>query len=193
MTAHGSRCGMGRAGVAALMVLVLVGCGGGGFDRGAWMERGEGTVRPFKERLVGALTEGLRDGPEAAIEVCQLEAPQIAEEAGSPTVMLGRTSHKLRNQRNAPREWVQPLLDGYAATPGKTEPEVVQLENGGVGYVEPIYVKGMCLACHGSAVSPGVAGRLAEHYPQDQATGFAEGDFRGLFWVEFRDEPGAAN
>jgi hypothetical protein len=78
-------------------------------------------------------------------------------------------------------------LDGYSRTPGKTEPEIVQLEDGGVGYVEPIYVKRICLACHGSALSPSVASRIDEHYPQDEARGFKEGDFRGLFWVEFRE------
>jgi hypothetical protein len=56
-----------------------------------------------------------------------------------------------------------------------------------VGYVEPIFVKPMCLPCHGSDIPDGVAARLDEHYPTDEARGFAEGDFRGLFWVEFRE------
>jgi hypothetical protein len=174
-------------------LIVVLGCGGNEIDRATWTERGETTLDPFKERLMDALTHGLEDGPEAASEVCQLLAPEIAQETGSPDVRVGRTSHRLRNPRNAPSEWMQPLLDGYLGTPGKTEPEVVQLEDGGVGYVEPIYVKRMCLACHGSALSPSVASRIDEHYPRDEARGFKEGELRGLFWVEFRESEGESN
>jgi len=184
---------MSLAGFLALITINLFGCAGEEFDRAVWIDRGRDVLSPFKMRLMGALREGLEDGPEAAIDVCQLVAPEIADEVSSAGVKLGRTSHKLRNERNAPREWMQPLLDGYVATPGNAEPEVVLLEDGAVGYVEPIYVKRMCLGCHGSALSAGVASRIDEHYPRDQARNFEEGDFRGLFWVEFREVEGESN
>lgn len=187
MTAHRSLYCIGLAGIGALITVNLFGCGGEGLDRAAWIERGERALDPFKTKLMGALMEGMEDGPEAAIEVCQLVAPEIAEEVTSAGVELGRTSHRLRNERNEPRDWIRPLLDDYLATPGKTEPEVVELENGGVGYVEPIFVKQMCLTCHGRALSPSLAALIDELYPRDQARGFEEGDFRGLFWVEFRE------
>ncbi len=57
--------------------------------------------------------------------------------------------------------------------------------DGRVGYVEPITVQPLCLGCHGSTLAPGIADELNELYPDDRATGFAAGDFRGLFWVEF--------
>ena len=53
------------------------------------------------------------------------------------------------------------------------------------GYVEPITVQPLCLACHGSEIVPDVADRISELYPEDRATGFAVGDLRGVFWVEF--------
>ena len=170
---------------SALMMWGLFGCGKSDFDRVAWTERGAEVVKPFKMELMGALMEGLQDGPEAAIEVCQVVAPEIADYVSSAGIELGRTSHKLRNQDNAPREWTKSLLADYVATPTSTEAKVVQLEDGGVGYVEPIFVKRTCLACHGSTLSAGVASRIDRHYPQDQARTFEEGDFRGLFWVEF--------
>jgi hypothetical protein len=193
MIARRSRHCMGLAMILAVFTINLFGCGSEEFDRATRIERGEKAVSPFKKRLMGALMEGLEDGPEAAIEVCQIVAPEIAEEVSSAGVELGRTSHKLRNERNVPRDWMQPLLDDYVATPGKTEPEVVHLKDGGVGYVEPIFVKRMCLACHGSAISPGVVSLIDEYYPRDQARDFKEGDFRGLFWVEFRDVEGESN
>jgi hypothetical protein len=182
-----SRHYMSLLGVIALTTLILSGCAEEEFDRAAWLGRGNEELGPFKMKLMSALKEGLEDGPDAAIDVCQLVAPEIAAEVSAAGVEIGRTSHKLRNEHNAPREWMLPLLDRYVSTPGKTDPEVVQLEGGAVGYVEPIFVKRMCLACHGSALSPDVASRIDEHYPGDQARDFEKGDLRGLFWVEFRE------
>ena len=44
---------------------------------------------------------------------------------------------------------------------------------------------GLCLQCHGEVLDPAVAGKIAELYPDDQATGFIDGDLRGVFWVEY--------
>jgi hypothetical protein len=173
--------------VAALATCLLLSCAKDQLDREIWSKRGETALKPFKERLRSALIEGLESGPEEAIDVCRIIAPEIAEETSSRTVRVGRTSHRLRNRQNAPKEWMQGLLETYAANPGMTEPEVVSLGSGRVGYVEPIYVKPMCLACHGKTLSPSVAARLDEYYPGDLARGFDEGDFRGLFWVEFTE------
>jgi hypothetical protein len=43
----------------------------------------------------------------------------------------------------------------------------------------------MCLICHGENLAPDIATRISEAYPSDKATGFSEGDVRGVFWVEF--------
>ena len=47
-----------------------------------------------------------------------------------------------------------------------------------------IRVEAACLMCHGDNIAPPIAGRLASLYPDDRATGFLEGDLRGLVWVE---------
>ena len=91
---------------------------------------------------------------------------------------------RLRNPANAPREWVAPLLDAYVA--GEVDaPRAVALRDGRVGYVEPIHTQALCLTCHGAALAEPVAERIAKLYPEDEATGFSEGDLRGLFWAEF--------
>jgi hypothetical protein len=43
----------------------------------------------------------------------------------------------------------------------------------------------MCLACHGDAPAEDVRAVLMEYYPGDLATGFAEGDLRGLFSIDW--------
>ncbi|MDY0022433.1 c-type heme family protein, partial [Arenimonas caeni] len=47
-----------------------------------------------------------------------------------------------------------------------------------------IRVEAACLMCHGDNIAPPIAERLAALYPEDGATGFLEGDLRGLVWVE---------
>jgi len=141
------------------------------------------SLKPFKQRLMSALVEGLKEGPEAAIQVCSDQAPKIAAEAGSDTVTLGRTSHRVRNPANAPQPWMTPLLEAYAGNLEMTEPTLVSLPGCGHGYVEPITVRPACLSCHGATLAPAVEEKIDALYPDDQARGFGEGDFRGLFWV----------
>ncbi len=148
-------------------------------------KRGAETLAPFKKALMSALVSGLADGPVNAIGVCRMQAPLLAASAGGAGVRIGRTSHRLRNPANRPPAWTRPLLDAWAGDPAAAGPRGVQLANGGSGYVEPIFVQPMCLACHGETLQPAVAARLRELYPDDQATGYQADDFRGVFWVEF--------
>jgi hypothetical protein len=53
-----------------------------------------------------------------------------------------------------------------------------------VGYVEPIYVQPLCVTCHGATLAPDLQAKIDELYPNDQATGYAAGDLRGVFWAE---------
>ncbi len=148
---------------------------------------GAAILRPFKRDLQAALRQGLAEGPEQAIRVCRLEAPRIASAVSTQDARVGRTSHKLRNPRNAPKPWMATLLAEYRADPKQAQPRTVALENGRVGYAEPIFVQTPCLTCHGEDIPTPVRERLAELYPEDRATGFRSGDFRGMFWAEFPD------
>lgn len=167
---------------AALSLCLAVTAVGGDDDGAA--ERGAQLLAPFKQQLMQALSAGLADGAPAAISACRVEAPRIAEGLSVDGVAMGRASHRLRNPANTPPGWVAPVLEDYLSG-GVVEPRVVSLEDGRTGYVEPIRTKGLCLACHGSELAPGVHERIAELYPGDQATGFAEGELRGVFWVRF--------
>jgi hypothetical protein len=101
---------------------------------------------------------------------------------------MGRTSRRLRNPANAPAAWMEPLLDRYSADAALTAGQAVRVDAHTIGYVEPIRVQPMCLVCHGDAIVPEIAERLDALYPDDDARGFREGDFRGLFWVTVQEE-----
>lgn len=121
-------------------------------------------------------------GIESAISVCSDRAPKIAEEVGfAHAVRIGRTSSRLRNDRNAPPSWATGSLD--ASDP---EPKYFVDDDGMLGSLTPIRLAANCLACHGSPsqIAPEVARAIQDQYPTDTATGYAEGDLRGWFWVE---------
>ena len=147
--------------------------------------RGASLLAPFKAQLKGALMDGMQQGPAQAIEVCSKDAPDIAASLSVDGVSMGRSSHKLRNTANASPDWLAPVIDAYASGEAELAPVVVELEDGRKGYAEPILVQPMCLTCHGATVHADVADRIAALYPDDAATGFSDGDFRGVFWVTF--------
>ena len=163
------------------LVCVLAGCVQSAADPEA---DGAALLLPFKQNLKGALVKGMESGPVAAIGACSTEAPTIARGLSVDGVVMGRSSHKLRNPKNVAPEWVVPVLEAYVAG-SQSGPVAVELTRDRYGYVEPIKVQPMCLSCHGAELHPDVAATINELYPDDMATGFSEGDFRGVFWVEF--------
>ena len=130
--------------------------------------------------LMGALTAELAATDEVgAVSLCREAAPRLSREhAAELDGRMGRTSHRLRNSANQAPPWIADLQ--------ATEPRVYLGPDGEMGVTLPIKTKKMCLSCHGpeTELKPALVEKLAELYPDDQATGFAEGDLRGQFWVE---------
>lgn len=152
------------------------------------IEEAQRILTPFKTDLMAALQKGMTEGPARAIEICQLQAPTIAAEASAENYRIGRTSHKLRNPVNTPSAWVEPVLAEFVEAGGNLPPRAIGIDEKRIGYLEPIMVQPQCLACHGSDINETIQARINERYPNDQATGFNVGEFRGLFWVEFKSD-----
>jgi rubrerythrin len=139
----------------------------------------EALFRSLFAELSSALSDG---GPAAAIGVCAERAPAIAAEVSEQHgVKLGRTSFKLRNPKNTPPAWADLALDDRPA-----EPIYFADRSGRLGSLTPIRLAASCLLCHGSNddIAPETRAALSPRYEADQATGFAQGDLRGWFWVE---------
>ena len=140
--------------------------------------------------LSGRLMEEMKaGGPSRAVTVCRDEAQALTKKIASESGMaLGRTSDRLRNPLNAAPEWARPFVEKAAGRKAAAiEPVVVDLGNR-VGVLRPIGTAGACTTCHGVKDRQPEALRslLAQHYPQDNAFGFSEGDLRGFFWAEVR-------
>lgn len=151
-------------------------------DQAAQRDKALAAREAMFTRLNGRLMEVVgSEGPAAAIAVCSEEAPQIAADTSREHgVSMGRTSFRLRNPKNTPPPWATQLVADRVDEP-------TYLSNGRkLAALLPIRLEATCLMCHGSeeAIPPPVKEALAKHYPEDQATGFQEGDLRGWFWVE---------
>jgi len=132
-----------------------------------------------------------QDGAVAAVAFCHERAPLIAAEVATKHgVRVGRTSIKQRSPANAPSDWQREVLDGFAAeiAQGKDAATLSHRSDDGqtLRVAKALKVEAPCLACHGpkDAIAPAVAKAIAAAYPEDLATGFREGDLRGLIWAE---------
>lgn len=168
--------------LAAIVVAMCTSCTQSTADYEA---KGAALLAPFKTDLKSALIMGMESGPVEAISACSVKAPLISAGLSVDGVVMGRSSHKLRNPENVPPQWLAPILERFADGSVDRTPQAVSIGGGRVGYAEPIMMQAMCLACHGETLQPDIARRISAGYPEDRATGFKEGDFRGVFWVEF--------
>lgn len=140
---------------------------------------------PFKKRLKETLLGAMSQGPTSAVEACADQAAKIATEASHPGAKLGRSTNQPRNPANEVRGWQAEALAQFAATPqleGATYARV--LPSGVTAYAEPITIQPVCLTCHGKNVDATLLGVIQKRYPQDRATGYENGQLRGIFWAE---------
>ncbi|MDF1762800.1 MAG: DUF3365 domain-containing protein [Oleibacter sp.] len=148
-------------------------------------------VRTFGTELKVTLVGKMKtEGPVAAIQVCNVKAPIIAEKYSSDGWDVGRTSTKLRNTSNYPDEWENAILDQFAAqlTTGVDidDLEVSAIMDGEYRYMKAIAMDGPCLICHGENLSPVVAKEISRLYPQDKAIEYKLGEMRGAFTLRFK-------
>lgn len=144
----------------------------------------------LRSELVAAMQSG---GPIAAVDICKLRAPAIADSVSLDSEMrVGRTALRVRNPANAPDDWEQAQLGAFLTSIEAGEDpaslsaaEIVELGDGSfeLRWMAPIMMDGACAVCHGEALAPDLAEAIAERYPEDEATGFHPGELRGAFTV----------
>ena len=149
------------------------------------------------KQLAGTLQSELKTamqtgGPVAAIGICNTRAIPITEKVAEQQGMhVSRVSLRNRNPANAPIGWQAAVLEGFQQqkSDGKDVTMLTWSETVDVNgsrefrFMKAIPTGEVCLACHGTMLTPEVSSVLAELYPQDRATGFSVGDIRGAFLV----------
>lgn len=181
-----------RTGIAVLLLLAAGGGTAYAYDDAALL-KGRAAAAALNDTLGARLARSLKEsGPEGAMSVCAYQAQALADEiAGKEGVKVKRTSLKLRNPANAPDAYEKELLARFSADaregslPDESMDE--RRENGRkvFRYVKPLVVGPLCVACHGrpEEISEEVRKMLESRYPQDAATGYGAGEFRGIVSV----------
>jgi hypothetical protein len=160
-------------------------------DDDARTSRSRQLVTTFQQDLGARLTAALSaDGPVEAIAVCNLEAPRIAALLSADSeARVARTALKVRNPANTADDAARGVLEAFrselAADPTKIPEHFETSPDGTARYMRAIVMQPLCIVCHGAAVAPEVRAAVSRLYPADEATGFAVGDLRGAFVVEW--------
>lgn len=140
--------------------------------------------------LKATLKQGIKtNGHAASVKLCNLQAPAITKassaDGGATDWTVSRTSLKLRSPANTPDGWVEQVMKDFEQRKANGEPAKTiahtEVRDGKFYLVKAIPTKAGCLACHGTNVAEDVKSKLADLYPSDKATGFNEGDIRGVF------------
>lgn len=210
MTALGSsgkRNGRSLAVAVPAATLILAGCGGSDGGDGTLPGDGAAVAAADSARvveiagaaaarlaggLIGPLTAAVEaGGPSGAIDFCAREAQALTaaiQDSVGGGITLRRTTLRPRNAANAPDEQDRRVLEDLHARVerGDTLPQhVISAAGDSVRFYRPLRIQAMCVRCHGPVeqLDPSVIALLAEHYPADQATGYRDGDLRGVIRV----------
>lgn len=145
-------------------------------------------IGQFAMELKGALQGGMKKGgPEHAIDMCNIEAPNITTKHSQGEWTLSRTALKTRNSGNAPTDWQREILLTFEArkAQGETADKLShsEIRDGRFYFIKAIPTAPLCTVCHGGKVSPQLQSKLFELYPNDKAVGYKSGDIRGAFVV----------
>jgi hypothetical protein len=161
----------------------------------AYADNFENEARALAQDLKAGLMKNLsekisKEGVEAAVPFCHENVRPIAKSISgerSKKFEFGRSSHKVRNKNNTSPAWMAPYLKEFQ---GKQKGEVKKsfiihtLEDSKRVYLEPLYVEARCLQCHGENISKNIKNKIRQLYPEDNATGFKLGEFRGFIWIK---------
>lgn len=179
--------------VAVSLFVILFASTASSMDEQTALEKGRVAARALNDTLRAKLSEALTSaGPAGAMSVCSSQAQAItAEVRESQGVEVKRTALKLRNPKNTPDPYEQDLLERLdaKAAEGSLPDEVFEprREDGRrvYRYAKPLRIGPLCLTCHGlkEEIPADVRRRLEERYPEDRATGYRPGDFRGIVSV----------
>ena len=157
------------------------------------LEKGRRAAHELDDTLNRKLEVSMREtGPVWGVIVCSYQAEALTKDvAENLGVRVKRTSLKLRNPKNAPDDYERSLLSRLAGMqergmlPVEVMEEVREGEERVFRYAKPLVVTSLCLTCHGKGeeIPPEVREELEIRYPGDAATGYSEGELRGIVSV----------
>lgn len=155
---------------------------------------GDSIANASQKAFVGALMKAINEkGTAGAVSFCNVHAFPIADSLSKHyNCTIQRISDRYRNPADKPDIADSVVIADYQAqkTVGATLTTRLSEQENQVIYYKPIMI-GMpaCLKCHGDTNTdidmPTVAA-IRNKYPADLATGYKQGDLRGIWKITFR-------
>ncbi|MEZ4949348.1 MAG: DUF3365 domain-containing protein [Saprospiraceae bacterium] len=163
-------------------------------QKAAYMRDGKNITLMTFSSLSARLGKAMKEqGVQGAVKYCNVAALPLTDSlAQLQNVTIKRTSLQLRNPKNAPTEDEKNMLFAYQAQEkagSDLVPVVQQVDNGVIKFFAPIRMMDVCQKCHGSigeTMQEEDYAYIKSLYPEDQATGFKEGDLRGMWSITFQ-------
>ena len=153
--------------------------------------KGDSLVKLTFDTLRSALQQNMKEkGVAGTIEYCNLNAYAITSLYANEGIVIRRTAEKYRNPGNSPDSIEKVVFALYTSQLRDKQPleNVVLESSGNIHYFKPIILQSLCKNCHGVAntdIQPLVVEEIKRRYPADMATGFSEGDLRGIWHIRF--------
>ena len=152
-------------------------------------EIAQATFNELSSQLMAQMKEG---GPAQAVPFCKENAAVILGELSDKyDVTIKRSSDLLRSCKIEPTERELEIIYNYQKLI-KEEKElrpIVEIDsNDKKHFYAPIKIKANCLMCHGKVnetMSVKTDSIIKSIYPFDIATGYSEGDLRGVWSITF--------
>ncbi|HMN06689.1 MAG TPA: DUF3365 domain-containing protein [Flavobacteriales bacterium] len=167
------------------------------FDEAGAIQRGQSIAKATFEQLFARVKAKMEsEGPVGAVDYCSVAAlPLVDSLSQVQGVRIKRTSDRLRAPHDAPDADEQRRLDevlallAEGAAPTDIPPQALVLGDS-IAFYQPILINmPNCLKCHGTPgmeVDSATVAMLAQKYLHDAATGYAVGEFRGLWSIRWK-------
>lgn len=155
-----------------------------------YLQLGDSLSLTAQQTLLGHVsTQMSAGGPVQAVDYCNLHATGITDSLSNTAgVEISRISEKFRNPNNQPSATELKLL--HTMEENNTEHTLVTSGSATTYYKSIRTGMPTCLLCHGNPeteINSDALKILQERYPNDNATGYQIGDFRGAWKIVFKD------
>lgn len=146
----------------------------------------------FKALSTELMAQMKAGGPAKAVPFCKEQAgPILNEVASNYDVTIVRSSDQLRSCKTEPTERELDIINNYknALSDNKELKPIVEIDEANKKhFYAPIIVSANCLVCHGKineTMTAKTDSIIKLAYPFDIATGYSEGDVRGVWSITF--------
>ena len=139
--------------------------------------------------LGGNLKDAIAErGLAGAVDFCASEVHALSAQTlvkHRTGIQVHRVTERPRNPVNRIAAEEREISERFPVRRAETSQEYYEQRGTAFVYARPIYMDGVCLACHGprDSLAEEVRRVLEERYPHDQAVGYSLGELRGIVLV----------